>query len=358
MSIIIFILILSFLIFVHELGHFLFAKKAGIRVDEFAIGFPPKIFSFQKGETKYSLNLIPFGGYVKIFGENPDEESLTGPDSSRSFVKKPRHIQALVLVAGILFNMLTAWALLTLGLMIGTPDASNSGVPQVVITEAMPASPAEEVGLKAGDIIVSMSLGEKKVNPETSEAVRNFVAESKGEKIDVEFKRGPDIEKVSLTPKEGIVEGQFGMGIAMSEIAIAKLPFFEAIKRGFEATVSITKGTAVGLTKFLGQLFTFNANLKEVAGPVGMVGMVGDASQYGIAYLLSFTALISINLAVLNLVPFPALDGGRLLFVLIEAIIRRPISPKVTNAVNALGFALLIFFMILVTTSDIGKLIR
>lgn len=357
MSILIFIVIISFLVFVHELGHFLFAKKAGIRVDEFAIGFPPRLFARKYGETTYAVNLIPFGGYVKIFGENPDDESLHGPDKDRSFVSKKKSTQALILFAGILFNFLTAWLLLSTSFMIGTPGASEGRGGNVIVTEVVKNSPAELSGVMVGDELRRLRVANSFLEvPFTADGVRNFIKDAKQNKIFVDIKRQGRDESFEMIPKEGIVEGQFALGIAMGEITIESLPPHKALYQGLLSTISITKETIKGIAKLLYNTVTFNADLSQVSGPIGIVGMVGDATQFGFAYILTFTALISINLAVLNLVPFPALDGGRLLFVLIEVIQGKPITPKVANTVNAIGFSFLILLMLLVTGSDIGKL--
>ena len=351
MSIIIFIIILGVLIFIHELGHFLVAKKNGIKVDEFAIGFPPRIFGFKKGETEYSLNLIPFGGYVKIFGENPDDESLD-PSREDSFVNKSKGVQAAVLVAGVAFNIIFAWLLFSISFMTGFPSVVSENTQQhisgahVVITDVISGSPAESSGLQAGDEIVAASVGE----------IQESISNSNGQDITFQYKRNGEIFETVIVPEEGIVEGKYAVGIAMDTIGKLKLPLHLALWEGFTMTLGMIKDIAIGLGLFIVQIFTGNADFDQVAGPVGIVGLVGDASQFGFVYLLGFTAFISLNLAVLNLIPFPALDGGRLLFVLIETIIRRPIKTSVANTINAVGFGLLILLMIVITVSDVIKL--
>lgn len=361
MSIIIFIIILGVLIFVHELGHFLVAKKTGIRVDEFAIGFPPRLFSFMKNGTRYALNLIPFGGYVKIFGETPDEESLD-PQAHDSFVNKPRYTQAAVLVAGVLFNTLFAWLLISISLMSGFPSAVNETTTgnisdvQVVVTHVHEDSPAETAGLKVGDSIQVLTAGTETVDITEPNQIISFVDEHADETITVQYLRDTETLTAEVTPAEGVVEGRKIMGIAMDSIGIVKLPFFTAIGEGFLMTGEMIKEIVVGLGMFIGQAVTGNASFNDVAGPVGIVGLVGDASHFGLVYLLGFTAFISLNLAVLNLVPFPALDGGRLLFIAIEAITRKQIPTKFANIVNAIGFFILLLFMVVITISDIVKL--
>lgn len=358
MSIIIFLIILSALVFVHELGHFLFAKKNGIRVDEFAIGFPPRLFSWKRGETRYSVNLLPLGGYVKIFGENPDEESLNGPDSGRSFVNKSKLVQASVLVAGILFNILFAWILFTGSFMAGVVNIDPEGVGEgkLYVTNVLPESPAAKADMKAGDEIVALSNSKGTLQDISADKVREFVNNSNGEEVAVSIKRGDEFIDVRPTPTNKINENQYVIGIQMAEVVEVKLPIHKAIWEGAKVTALVVKETAVGIVQFLWNIVTFNANFKDVAGPVGIAGLVGEASKFGIGYLLSFAALISINLAIINLIPFPALDGGRLLFVAIEAVIKRPINPKIANTLNMIGFVLLLLLMLLVTVSDVRKL--
>jgi regulator of sigma E protease len=363
MSIIIFIIILGVLILVHEFGHFIVAIKSGIKVSEFGIGFPPKIVKlFRWRETDFTLNAIPFGGFVKIFGENPEEESISGPDSSRSFVNKPRWIQALVLVAGVSFNIIFAWILISVGFMYGLPtpvDYGGSGVvknPQVVITTVGVDSPAYLAGIKTGDVIKKIGTENIAISDLTPEIVSDFIKNTNTEKIDVVYSRGQNEFQASITPVEGIVEGKKAIGVSMDYIGILRLPVHLAFWEGLKTTGSLLVAVTSGLALFLLNTITFNADFSQVTGPVGIVGMVGDVSNLGFIYLLSFTAFISLNLAVINLIPFPALDGGRLLFVLIETIIRKPISPKVANTFNGVGFLLLILLMLVVTVNDVVKL--
>ncbi len=354
MTVIIFLIVLAVLIFVHELGHFLFARFFGIRVDAFALGFGPNIFSKTVGETKYSLNLIPFGGYVKIFGEDPNEESINGEDKSRSFVHKNRLAQIAVLFAGILFNFLFAWIIIAFSFSFGVPASVDSYPeykdkminPHIAITFVNKGSPADRVGLKAGDEIVSNSL----------EEIQKSINDSKNNGIVLKIKRSGIESEIKVIAEEGIVKDKYAIGIAMDNVSTLKLPFYKAPIEGLRFTLHTILLTFNGLYDLIAGIFNGKSNLSSVSGPVGIAGLVGDAAKLGFTYLMLFTAIISINLGVLNLVPFPALDGGRILFVIIEAIIRKPIKPIVANTINTIGFSLLILLMVFVTYRDIVNL--
>lgn len=363
MSILLLIVVLGVLILSHEFGHFIVAKKAGVRVDEFGFGFPPRLFSFTRGETTYSLNLLPFGGFVKIFGENPDEESLAGPNNSRSLTGKSRPVQAAVLVAGVVCNLLLAWAFLSIGFMVGMPVSTQGGFAtdnntRLIITSINAGSPAEFVGLKPGDEIVSLA-DEQGVRAEdpNPEIVSTFIAAHPTDAILLSAKRGDSTLEFKLKAVEGLVENRAAIGITMDEVTIVKASFFAALIHGAEMTVKLTIATIVGLGKVIVSSFAGESVLANITGPVGLVGLVSDAALLGFVYLLSFTAFISINLAVLNLVPFPALDGGRLLFLLIEKIKGSPIRPQVANMLNLIGFALLLILMLVVTYGDVHRLL-
>ncbi|MEK7609597.1 MAG: site-2 protease family protein [Patescibacteria group bacterium] len=354
---IIFIIVLAILIFVHELGHFITARFAGIRVDAFKLGFGPKIISWKKGETEYGVNLIPFGGYVKIHGENPDEESVSGPDLARSFVNKPRWKQVIVLVAGVFFNFLFAWLLYISAFLSGvtattdgfekySQDFSNS---RVMITYLSTDSPAENAGLVVGDIIE---------NSNDVETIQQMINDSHGSSIKLSIKHQQESRSVEIVPIQGIVNDKYAIGIAMQKVADLRLSLFSAIWEGLHYTLIMIRETVVGLYTFVVNIFQGTANFSDVAGPIGIAGIVGSAAYLGFTYLLMITALISINLGVINLIPFPALDGGRTLFVLIEGVIRRRISMRFTNIVNTIGFILLMLLMVVVTYKDIVKSVK
>lgn len=364
MTIILFIIILATLIFVHELGHFLTAKFFGIRVDEFAIGFPPKIFGKKVGETQYNINLIPLGGYVKIFGEDPDDESVSGPDSNRSFVNQEKWKQIIVLLAGIVMNIIFAWILISISFNIGLLTSIEEQYKDkaqdvsVMVLSVIKNSPSDTVGLKEGDNILSIGSGKNLIiSPSVSE-IQNIISEST-DTLNILYKRGNSTNTVSIIPKDGIVQGKKAIGISMGLVGTVKYNFFESFIEGAKLTyiesINITKGI---YGYIFGVITGKTTSISEVAGPVGIATMVGEASNLGISYLLGFIAMISINLAMLNLVPFPALDGGRVFFVLIESIFRRKIKPIFLNYLNMIGFGILILLMIFVTYKDILRLFK
>ncbi len=364
-----FLLVLAILIFIHELGHFLAAKKSGIRVDEFAIGFPPKIFSWTRGETKYSLNLIPFGGYVKIFGENPGEESISGEDSARSFVHASKWKQISVLGAGILFNIIFAWLLISISFMFGSLVPIGDEVSayskyikdsRVIISGVVSESPASMVGLEKGDQIIRISLidnmNDTVIENITVSDIRNIIENSDGRELKLNYKRNGHLATTTINPDLNEVENRRVIGIYMENVGVVKLNPALALWEGGKITIVTFKQVIIGLSTFLFQAIRGQGDLSQVSGPVGIVSLVGDAASFGLAYFLGFLAFISLNLAVINLIPFPALDGGRILFVIIEAIIRKPIKAQIVNTLNLLGFVLLIGLMLVITYRDILKL--
>ena len=378
MNIIIFIIILLVLVLVHEFGHFFTAKRFGIRVDEFGFGFPPKLFSFKKGETEYSFNALPLGGFVKIYGENIDEADMVEvgfldrektPEkielAKRNLANKPKWQQALVLFAGIFSNFLLAWLLFSFGFMSGFPTSVGSEIAgsklqdvNLIIVSVLVNSPAEKAGLKIGDKIerlTSKNDSVANINPDT---LRSFVVSHGNREIEIGYTRGleKNINVTKIIPIVNPTDSKPEIGISMDQIGTAKLPFFSALWEGMRLTLLMAKDTVVGLFTLISEALRGRGDLTSVTGPIGMMGIVGDAYQFGFIYLLSFAALISINLAIINLLPFPALDGGRLFFLLIEKIKGSRISPKVANTMNMVGFYLLIFLMLVITYHDVIKL--
>jgi len=366
MSIIIFIVILLALIIVHEWGHFITAKRAGIRVDEFGIGFPPRAWTFfRKNGTDYTLNWLPFGGFVKIFGEDPQDVPPEHPDRARSLISKPWYVQALVLVAGVGMNVIAAWLLFAVAFMAGVPASADESVgrtvedPALTVLQVLPDSPAEAAGLLSGDRITGVSSDKSAVMDLTAENVISFVEGHEGDTILMSIERGEEATTIELTPTTGIVPGspeRPALGISMGTVGTLTLPPHLALYEAGVQTVQYFGIITGAILAFFVNALTFNADLSQVAGPVGIVSLVGDAAEFGFVSLITFTAVISLHLAVINLLPIPALDGGRLLFVIVEAIRGKAIKPAVAQTANTVGFVFLIFLMLAVTVSDIAKL--
>lgn len=352
MTVILFLLVLAVLVFVHELGHFVAAKKLGVRVDEFAIGFPPRVFSKTYNGTRYALNLIPFGGYVAIFGENPDEEN-TAETARDSFQNKPKWAQIIILIAGVTMNVVFAWMLYTAAFSVGVLQTVETGTADATVTviSVVPDAPAAHAGLNPGDVILSINDS----RTQTVEDVQAAISMSTTSEIVVSFVNSDGTHVATVTPISN-AEGKRMIGVGLGMVAKQRLPLTEAMWQAAQETYYQTIAIAQGLGGLIKDAVVGKADLSMVTGPVGIAGMVGQASSIGLAQLLMFTAFISLNLAVLNALPFPALDGGRVLFVIIEAIIRRPLPRKWLNYANLVGFALLIVLLILLTVRDVGRL--
>lgn len=364
MTILLFILVLVALIVVHEFGHFIAAKWSGMRVDEFGIGYPPKAWGKKIGETEYTLNWLPFGGFVRIYGEDDEAVARDPKDGERAFFKKPRAIQMLVLSAGILMNLLFAYLLLTIVLAIGAPraiDPSEVGTVRdayVLVSGVREGTPAEEAGMKPGDRVVAVSAGEETYTGADSESFTAFIQSAEGPLTMTLEQQGVE-RTITATPREGLVvedPERKVLGVEVATVGTVVTPLWQAPIDAAVLTWDLTRETAIGLVKFFGGILSFTADLSQVSGPVGIAGAVGQAAGTGIAPLLTLTALISINLALINLLPIPALDGGRLFFVIIESIIRRPLPRVFQNAVNLIGFAFLILLMLVVTANDIFRI--
>lgn len=364
MSIIIFIIILAFLVLIHEAGHYIFAKRAGVRVDEFGIGYPPRAKTlFKRGDTTFTLNWLPFGGFVKIFGENPADVDPNGPDAGKSLISKSKWTQAGILFAGVFFNFLLGWVLLSFAFAIGVPtsvsNSTDTNVRDVSLRVVSIAkdSPASDAGLQAGDKVVSISSGANVWNLESTETLRDFVLKNNTSDLTIDYIQNGDEKESVVTPRV-IEEGSAPMvGIAIDKIGTQSLPIHRAFIEGWKTASKATGDIVVVLGGLVRDLFVGKPDLTGITGPVGIVGAVGDASAFGLSYLFSFAALISLNLAIINLIPFPALDGGRLFFLLIESITRRPIPAKVAGIVNTIGFGLLLLLMLVVTFRDVKNLL-
>jgi regulator of sigma E protease len=361
-TILIFIIVLGVLVFVHELGHFLLAKWSGMMPEEFGFGFPPRIFGVQKLEsgwkivgmgktdpdkTVYSLNWIPFGAFVRIRGEdggNTDPKSF----SNSTWIKK-----FATLFAGVGMNVIAAFVLFTVGLTLGLPAEAGSKLPSgatlkdvaVTLASVVDGSPASSAGFLSGDVIFAVN-GESVAAPSE---VQQKVSESLGKEIEITIKRGGDFKVLKVTPDPSPKEGRGALGVELAQVGTLSYPWYKAPI----VAARITGEQLLAIIKGLGQLFGGGVALKDVAGPAKIAQITGQAADLGFGYLLQFAAFLSLNLAVLNVLPFPALDGGRIFFLIVEGIRGKRNNQAVEQWANAIGFLLLILLVGVVTINDI-----
>ena len=373
-TIIIFIIVLSLLVFVHEWGHFFVARKLGVKSEEFGIGYPTRIigvyknkkgkWSMAKGKKKvedaqdtvYSLNWIPLGGFVKIKGEDGENEK-----DKDSFAGKKAWKRAAILSAGVSMNLVLAAVLLSVGLMLGLPQAATgdfeSGTQvsdqKVTVLKVFPETPAKEAEIKMGDVI--LGINGQELN--SSEQVNQFIKDKKGEKLTYKIKRGEEVLHKKITPETIEKNGETGIGIAITNTAIVKYPWYRAVWKGVKETVILTGAIIVALVGLVKDLIMGQSVAAEVGGPVRIAALTGQFANLGFAYLLQFTALLSINLAIINFLPIPALDGGRVLFLIIEKIKGSPVKKEVEALIHNLSFILLIILILIITFNDIVNLI-
>ncbi|MDP2920072.1 MAG: RIP metalloprotease RseP [Dehalococcoidia bacterium] len=344
-TIIPFLVILLVLILVHELGHFFTAKLFKIKVEEFGIFLPPRAWGKKIGETIYSINWLPLGGFVRLSGEED-------PKAPGSLAGKSIPVRLVTLGAGSLMNLLLPFVLLTIAFMIphwaGVEDASAQKV-EVLVQEVRRDSPAASAGIRPGDVIVSVN-GEQL---SSADDYSRHIQSNLGKPITVVLRRADSsIVEVKLTPRTQWQEGEGPTGVAISN-AVKKSynpweALINAVKQYWQILALFTQGIAAvfrGTTPF------------EVAGPVGIAQVTGEVARLGIVPLLNFAALISINLGLVNILPLPALDGGRIVFVLLEWVRRgKRVSPETERLIHSIGFALLLFLLLLATWNDIGRI--
>ena len=361
-TVLIFLAVLFVLVLVHEWGHYITAKLTGMRVDEFAIGFPPKVVSWKKGETTYSLNLLPVGGFVRIYGEDLTEEVAASADSPRAFGARPKLAQAVVLVAGVTMNVLFAWFLFVIMLTVGVPTQVEENMAtdaaELTVAGVLPNSPAEGV-LTPNMVITAVSAGSDTLTKPAPSEFSDFIAAHAGQPVTITTVLDAETREVVAVPVTGLIESspdRAAVGVSLSYIEVVSQPFGSALVQAAVQTGEATKRIAVGLYTLVHNAVIGQADFKQVAGPIGIVKYVGDAAAIGFMSVLYFTAIISLNLAVINLLPIPALDGGRLVFVAIETVMRRPIPPVWAARVNLAGFAFLMLLMLAATLHDVWKL--
>ena len=355
LTVITFLIVLSVLVLVHEFGHFIVAKRAGARVEEFGLGFPPRLLSYRKGETLYSLNLILFGGFVKIYGEDDAEKREPGSFGALRIGKR-----AQVLAAGVIMNALLALVILSVISVIGRPtvltDANRAHATDIAIhiVGVLPGGPAAEAGIKSGDRITGVISPEGTVEITQEEQVPEIIGRFQGESITLSIERGSETLDISLVPRENPPPGEGYLGIALAEVGTVRTSWYQA---PVEA-VATAYGLIAVTVKVIALMVSGGGNVAQnLTGPVGIATLVGDAARLGIIYLLQLTAFLSLHLAILNILPFPALDGGRLAFLAVEKLKGSPVTPDIERITHGIGFALLMLLILWVTWNDIARLL-
>jgi len=371
LTIIAFIAVLSILVFAHELGHFWTARRFGTKCEEFGFGYPPRACGFYKNnqqkwvwlwgkkevsdasDTIYSINWIPVGGFVKIKGENGE-----GKTDVNSFAHKKIWQRALILSAGVIMNVILAGVLFSLGMMLGMPQMLDTvpkqatvSQPQIQIVQVLDKAPASGQ-LKMGDIIMSV---DNQVFIKNQELI-DYTASKVDQPIAYVIKRGGKEQTIVVTPQIIPETGKGGIGVAIAEVGIVKYPWYVAIWYGFKTAIIMLWAIVLGLYELIKSLFTDQSLAGQVAGPVGIAALTGQMAHMGFVYLLNFTAILSLNLALINFLPLPALDGGRLLFLVIEKIKGKPVKQTTEALVHNIGFILLMLLVLIVTFKDVANL--
>lgn len=346
------IILLGFLIFIHELGHFLLAKYNGVLVEKFSIGFGPKVLSKKIGETEYVLSAVPLGGFVKMYGESVEAE-VDDELKDRSFAHKPLKARFAIVFAGPFFNFMLAVFIYALIFMAGTPRFLAS------VGDTIEDSPAEAAGLMSGDIILALNGSDVKYWDEMS----SYISENPGRTINVTIERNGEITDVKLTPETVTDKNIFGEDVQVGRIGITRgelsetvrtLNPFSALYKGAVQTYRMSELMVLGVVK----IFQKVVPADSLGGPIMIVQMAKDSAETGLISFFSFMAIISINLGILNLLPIPVLDGGHLMFFTLEAIFRRPVSIKVREFANMAGLSLLLMIMFFAFYNDIMRFFK
>ncbi|HEY1074208.1 MAG TPA: site-2 protease family protein [Patescibacteria group bacterium] len=351
----VFIFILGLLVFVHEFGHFWVAKRSGIKVHEFAFGFRPRLFSWKRGDTEYAINLLPLGGYVRLEGE--DQDPSQAKKTKDSFAAQPVGVRAAVLVAGIVMNLVLAWALLTATYSVGSLPLSPSFAehpgldiqPVIILADVTVGSPAQIAGLRPGDTITA-------INGESLTSVQSLVStiqSQAGKEISLTYIRDGRTVEVHATPRENPPVGEGALGIAPQEVSHVRAAWYRAPFIAIREVGAEIKGSFLGFIGFVQRLVVKQEVSEDVSGIIGVGALTGTVRRLGVGPLMQFMALISTNLAVINILPILPLDGGHLLFVGLEALRRKPVPEKYRQWVALAGLAAIGLLFVIVTYQDL-----
>lgn len=352
LTIVSFIIVLGVLVFIHEFGHYITAKKSGIMVSEFALGFGPKLIYKKIGETLYSIRAIPLGGFCNMVGEFPADESM--PEKERKVYEKAKKEGrlfnqksavkrlAVILMGPVMNFMLAALIFILAFAVFGVPTSTND---QAILGEVIPEQPAAEAGLQANDRILAINGQEIDKWQQMAELIRA----NKAKEITIRYQRADKIDEVKVTPIESEESGYGVIGI-YPQLIRESVSLTDAFTMGIQQTYQVIKMTILGFA----QIFR-EGSTEDIGGPIMIASIIGQAARVGILNVLNWTAIISINLGIINLLPFPALDGGRIFFIIVELIRGKAVDPRKESYIHMIGFAILILLMIFIIYNDVMR---
>jgi regulator of sigma E protease len=354
MTILVFFLILLVLVVIHEFGHFFAAKKMGVYVEEFAFGFPPKLIAKKIGETLYSFNLLPLGGFVKLYGEEYHEDKVAKKDkipSSRAFVNKKPWQKTIIIIGGVLMNFALGWAIISYLFTTGIPTPNG-----VAIMQVQPNSPAAEQGLLKNDKLISLKSGNRTVTLNTTYDLVRATKSYADKEVVITYERNGQQNMVTVKPRSNPPKNQGALGIIINQLVeTKKYPWYTAPFYGLVEAFNMTKQILFEVLRIPVQFITEQKTDVEFSGPVGIARVVGEARKIGFKAILELTALLSLNLAVINILPFPALDGGRLVFIAYEWITGKQSNANLEKYMNLAGIIILLSLSALITWFDIQR---
>lgn len=354
----VFFIILSILVLVHELGHYAVARAIGVDVEEFGFGLPPRLWGRKIGKTIYSLNWLPIGGFVKLAGEDPpSHEAMGGKRSSLSqyFWARSKKERGAILLAGVAMNFVLAVGITTYLLTQGVFERTG----RVHIEKVVVGGPAEQAGLQKGDILVSISSSGKSPTVLTlPKELIDFTNEEKGNTVVVTILRDVRQQAISLVPRTDPPAGEGPMGVAISDLEEHTYSWAQAPGKALVMNIQRARDMLVAIGSMLWRVIQFQSPGADVAGPIGIAQVTGQAVRFGMKAVLEFMSILSLNLAVLNILPIPALDGGRLLFVFLEKVFGRRIKPAFEQSTHQVGMIILLMLIALISVNDILRLAR
>ncbi len=353
-TVVLFLVTLTVIIAVHEFGHYLTARLLGMKVLEFAFGFPPRLWAIRHAGIDYSINAIPFGGFVRILGQEDFSIQQPGAGEAGSFTSKPWWAQAIVLVAGVTMNMVLAIVLLTIALVSGATGPTGD----VRVQKVAAGSPAETAGIQVGDFVRAVDGRSVTSSADLVKYVTRHATQQPDTEVTLELERnGHPLAPIKAVPRAEPPQGEGPLGIALEEVqGPISVPLPDAIQQAFALTGQVLAQAAELPAQLLAPRSAPGGG-PAVGGPIAILQITGQVAQYGVATFLKLVGVLSVNLAVLNIIPFPGLDGGRLFFVLVAGIFRRRLSPQLEAAVHAVGFVLLLALLVVVSIADIRRVV-